>query len=424
MTSEKQPKPDTPAGSPGVPRWLTFVGRALSTDFCPSWNHWVYWLKNPLWVLSLALVGTVLCGLFLNPWIFTLTALLLGIIGIGTVLPWFAMMGIRCQVFFDLRRTQFGQPALVRLQIRNRWPVPVWGLSLINGFASADRSGQQQLADRDHGIAFAHIPGWSTMEYTWSFVAKHRGVYPVNGRAEVETSFPFGLFRAQRTADVEGQLIVWPETTALVGMPDAAESSASQDSFSDRRVGDFGDILGTRPFREGDSLRRVHWAQTARQQNLIVTERQAPLTTAVRITLDLSAHSHPSNNRLATVEQCVRVAGSLCESLHDQHCKVELQTNTELFVLGDSPSGLNRAMDALAVAAVQEPASDAEQSSRPTRRPNRGFEIVVTTAAGFQPDVSHQIVVANEPCSGAWISIAPHAALTELMAKYQKVCHD
>lgn len=384
----------------------------------------MYWLKNPLWVLCLALAGTVLCGVFVNPWIFTLTALLVGIIGIGTVLPWVAIRGIRCQVLFDVRRMEFGQPALVRLQIQNRWPIPVWGLSLINGFGSEDISSQQQLTDRDHGIAFAHIPGWSTMEYTWSFIAKHRGVYPVNGKAEVETSFPFGLFRAQRTAGVQGQLVVWPQAIALVGMPDAAESSASEDFFSDRRVGDFGDILGTRPFREGDSLRRVHWAQTARQQNLIVTERQSPLTTAVRITLDLSAHSHPSHNRSATVEQCVRVAASLCQSLHNQHCKVELQTNTDLFVLGESHSGLNRAMDALAVADVREPNSEVRQTGRQNSGSHRGFEIVVTTAAGFRPGINHQIVISNEHCPGAWISMTEQAALTELVTSYQKVCHD
>ncbi|MEP3477807.1 MAG: DUF58 domain-containing protein [Fuerstiella sp.] len=384
----------------------------------------MYWLKNPLWVLCLALAGTVLCGVFLNPLIFVLTALLVGIIGIGTVLPWVAIKAIRCQVFFDVRRTQFGQPALVRLQIQNRWPLPVWGLSLINGFTSEDISSQQQLTDRDHGIAFAHIPGWSTMEYTWSFVAEHRGVYPVNGKAEVETSFPFGLFRAQRTADVQGKLVVWPQTIAMVGMPDAAESSASEDSFSDRRVGDFGDILGTRPFREGDSLRRVHWAQTARQQDLIVTERQSPLTTAVRISLDLSADNHPSDNRLATVEQCIRVAASLCQSLHDQHCKVELQTDTDLFVLGESHSGLNRAMDALAIAKLREPNSEVAHNRRQASTLNRGFEIVVTTATGFRPEISHQIVISNERCAGAWISISPHAALTELVASYQKVCHD
>jgi uncharacterized protein (DUF58 family) len=403
---------------------LDRVNSALSVDFCPSYNRYVYWLKHPFWVLMLAVVGTVLCGWFLNPWIFALTVLLLSVVGIGRVLPWLAIKGIRCQVMFDVRRVPFGQPALVRLRIHNRWPLPVWGLSLINGFVSGHVSDDRQFNDGDEGIAFARVPGWSTMEYTWPFVARQRGLYPTNGLAEVETSFPFGLLRARQNAEVQGQLVVWPETISLLGMPDAADSQAVDDTFSDRRVGDFGDILGTRPFREGDSLRRVHWAQTARQQTMIVTERQAPLTTSIRILLDLSPESHPVETRLETVEQCVRVAASVCESLHRQHCRVELQTADDLFAMGTGSSGLHRAMDALATVSVLETSPIQRSTAHQSRRQISGFEILVTTAQGRRSDVRHQIVVSEEPCRDAWINIAPHSPLTELASVYRKVCHD
>lgn len=420
MSAEIHTMPDAPR----IPGLLTSVSRILSTDFCPSWNRWVYWVKNPLWVLILATVGTVLCGLFLNPWIFALTALLLVVVSVGTALPWVAIKGINCQVMFDVRRVAFGQPALVRLRIQNRWPLPVWGLSLINGFASGHISDERQLSDGDEGIAFARVPGWSTMEYSWAFAPKQRGLYPTNGLAEVETSFPFGLFRARQRADVQGQLMAWPETTSLKGMPDAAESQVSDDTFSDRRVGDFGDVLGTRPFREGDSLRRVHWSQTARQQTLIVTERQAPLTTAVRVVLDLSESSHPIANRDQSVEQCVRVAASLCESLHGQHCRIELQTADEVFVVGNGSSGLHRAMDALATANVSAVSDKSRPAGRSRQKSGGGFNILVTTGDGFCSGVEHQIVVSEKPCTGAWINITPNDPLTTLATSYGKVCHD
>lgn len=384
----------------------------------------MYWLKNPLWVLILAMAGTVLCGVLLNPRIFGLTALLLVVVATSTILPWIAIKGIHCEVMFDVRRVAFGQPAVVRLRIQNRWPVPVWGLSLINGFTSGHFANDQQLNASNEGIAFARVPGWSTMEYAWAFVARQRGMYPVNELAEVETSFPFGLFRARRRADVQGQLIVWPETISLIGMPDAAESQVSDDTFSDRQVGDFGDILGTRPFREGDSLRRVHWAQTARQQTLIVTERQAPLTTSARIALDLSPLSHPIENRSRTVEQCIRVAASLCKSLHDQHCRIELQLAEHMFLVGAGNSGLHRAMDALATISVPEQTVERLSGANRRQRTSGGFDIVITTANGFHSNVRHQIVVSEERCVGAWMNIAPQAPLTELADSYRKVCHD
>ncbi|MEQ9406536.1 MAG: DUF58 domain-containing protein [Fuerstiella sp.] len=388
---------DAQTDSPRIARWLTTVGRALSTDFCPSWNRWVHWLKNPFWVLMLATAGTLACGVFLNPWILALTALLLGVVCIGTVLPWAAMRGIECQVMFDVRRVSFGQPALVRLRIQNRSPLPVWGLSLINGFASGDASNDQrrngpQANDGDEGIAFARVPGWSVMEYTWPFVASRRGLYPTNGRAEVETSFPFGLFRARRRADVQGQLLVWPETTPLVGMPDATAAETADDTFSDQRVGEFGDVLGTRPFREGDSLRRVHWAQTARQQTLIVTERQAPLANSIRITLDL-----PASITLSTdlAEHCVRIAASLCESLYRQHCRIELQFGEQQLIAGQSVAGLQRLMDALAVAGPADlQSAGAIRRIKPAHRGSR-FQVTITTPENLQPGTPRQIVVVD-----------------------------
>lgn len=182
--------------------------------------------------------------------------------------------------------------------------------------------------------------------------------------------------------------------------------------------------MGTRPFREGDSLRRVHWAQTARQQTLIVTERQAPLTTSVRIVLDLSPLSHPAKDRSHTVEQCIRVAASLCESLHGQHCRVELQTAEHMYVVGAGSNGLNRAMDALATIGVLDDGVEQGPGKHRPQRPTGGFDIVVTTANGFRVGGLHQIVVSEERCVGAWINVTPQTPLTEIASAYQKVCHD
>lgn len=352
---------------------------ALSADFCPALNRYVYWLKSPFWVLVLAMAGSIVCGIFLNPLVFVLTATLVFVTGIGVALPWIAVKAIHCRVAFDVRRTRVGHPAIIRLTVQNRWPVPVWGLSLIRGFAV------DAQADDDEGIALARVPGWSTVEYSWPFEPRRRGVYP-NDVAEVETAFPFGLFRARRQASVDGQLVVWPQTVRLDGMPDAAESDQAEELCSDRRAGEFGDMMGTRPFRNGDSLRRVHWSQTARQQTLIVTERQAPAMTSVRLVVDVSQTSHTNDDAEQTVDQCVQVVASLCESLHRQHARVEVALGVELFVVSESAASFNRTMDALATADV---------SSAPTPASSRfgSFEIRVTTPAGADPKHPRQIVV-------------------------------
>ena len=102
------------------------LNSALSSDFCSWANRYVYWLKNPFWVLVLAIAGSITCGVFLNPLVFALTAVLVTVTAAGVVLPCVAIRGIDCRVAFDVQRTRVGNPAIVRLIVRNRLPVPVW----------------------------------------------------------------------------------------------------------------------------------------------------------------------------------------------------------------------------------------------------------------------------------------------------------
>ncbi len=404
--------------------WFLRMDSALNHDFCPWANRWVYWLKNPFWDLVLAVVASAACGVLLNSYAFCLTGILLLITGVGVIFPWLTMRGIDGHVAFDVRRTRVNRPVLVRLQIRNRWPWPVWGLSVVRGFAVRD------TADTAEGVSLARVPGWSTVDFSWQFVPVRRGRYPLM-LPEVETGFPFGLYRASRATTVEGHLVVWPQTVALAGMPDACETNRADDDLADRRVGDFGDILGTRPFRDGDSLRRVHWAQTARQQMLIVTERQAPAMTSVRVTLDSDPASYRgmsspgAEDRL--FELCVRVAASVCESLHRQHSRVELVTGDQLLAAGEAATGFDRLMDALAQVTLAE---------RPGLRRHRGwseadgFRIAVTTPAGLSGpscrwNGQHVITVAVEAereTSGGrlWIRLEGSDAVDRMLPRLWK----
>lgn len=371
---------------------LSKTNSALTVDFCPWANRYVYWLKNPVWVIVLAVIGSILCGLMVNPLVFVLTGVLVLLLLIGVVLPWYAVRGIDCSILFDVPRTQVGKPAIVRLKVTNRWPIPVWGLSLIRGFA------ENATQDGDEGVSLARVPGWSTVEYSWSFTPRRRGQYPC-AEAEVETGFPFGLYHAHRKASVDGHLIVWPHTVRLNGVPDCFDTSQSEDQLCDRRVGDRGDMTGTRPFRNGDSLRRVHWSQTARLQTLIVTEGQAPAASTVRVTVDTSTFAHQNETADVTLERCIQTAASLCESLHSQHTRVELVIGKQVIVAGEAVAGYQQIMDTLAVAQLS---ADQPRSSR-----RQSIDIRVTTAQGQLPDHPRQIVIDADQGSGSvWIHMS------------------
>ena len=204
-------------------------------------------------------------------------------------------------------------------------------------------------------------------------------------------------------------------------------------------------MLGTRAFRSGDSLRRVHWAQTARQQQMIVCERQAPATTSVRVTLDIDSASHPNvvpdeRDPQSSLELAVEVAASVCESLHRQHCRVELSLHDQLLVAGESATSFQRLMDVLSQTTPADQRSDARSRNSVRRRhESQSFNILITTphgvsSNGFMRNGQHVISLSdsgNSPATspvssthGSWISLGQSAdAGLDLQRKWKDACN-
>ena len=107
-------------------------------------------------------------------------------------------------------------------------------------------------------------------------------------------------------------------------------------------------MTGTRLFRDGDSLRRVHWAQTARQGRMIVCERQAAAQSAVRVVFDSDPHLHRGAGRDSTLEWSIRIAASVCAAYHRENAHVECCFGHETIPLQAGSHGMKKFLDALA----------------------------------------------------------------------------
>lgn len=324
-------------------RWaarLSACTAVLDFDFCPWANRWVYWLKNPLWCLVLALSVSIVCGVLVNSQLWLVTGALALVLATGVGWPWLAIRGVTCELAFDQPRTRVNEPVMIRLRVTNRWPWPVWGIALERGFG--------KHGGRPGGAAFARLPGWWRGEFEWPFEPVQRGVFPLE-RPALVTGFPFGVWTASRSVGVANRLIVWPRTVPLTGMPDGSEIRPSEQRLTDRRAGDFGERLGTRRFHQGDSLRRVHWVQSARHGQLIVNELQAPAISTVRVEIDVDSpvHRAAGGQAAGTLEPAIEVGASICESLYRQHAVVECSLADRRFTVTDQ-TGLRALLDALA----------------------------------------------------------------------------
>jgi len=307
----------------------------LSHDFCPDANRFVYWLKKPLSVLVIALFVALACALLLNPQAFAAVGGLAVIVALGLVWPPIALRGLSSSLEWERARCREGETVRARLVIKNRSPWPVWGITLDGGFRNDAPV-----------VALARVAGFAEVVFEWDFNPPQRGVYPIS-TPMLSTGFPFGLWQARRACADSKPLIVWPSTMPLDMLPDLTDSRISEDRTTDRRAGDCGDLLGTRAFRQGDSLRRIHWAQSARHQRFIVTERQAGVEGSVSVVVDVDAEHHDGDGKDSSFEWTLRIAASICECLSAGHLHVECWLGEECFLL-HGPNGMRRLLDWMA----------------------------------------------------------------------------
>lgn len=174
---------------------------------------------------------------------------------------------------------------------------------------------------------------------------ERRGVVNV-GPVDFEALDPFGLAVRRFVAESVGTLVVYPE---VIPLPAAPPSPATER----RSVSDVPEFLGgrsaefhaLRPYVPGDDIRRINWASSARHDDLIVREDEAPTQNHLTVLLD-----NASLDSGHAVDKAASVAASLVSSMRNRSDPFRLITvdgHDTGFVLGTS--GVEQALSILAI---------------------------------------------------------------------------
>src|SRR5690242_18048796 len=215
-------------------------------------------LYNPLGVLILAALAALLCGAFLHAQGFVLFGSVAAVLVLGASWPWLSLRGLHGSISFAEVRAVEGERVDACLTLRNSLPWAAYGLAV------RDRLGDRGAhAEEDQpSVSIAWAPRRRTVRCRWAFVPPRRGVYPL-ATPRLTTGFPFGLWENQRVLSVESPLVVWPRTYPVGPVPMVSGDRQVEGNVSRNKVGSSGDVLGVRPYRRGDSPRRIHWGQSA-----------------------------------------------------------------------------------------------------------------------------------------------------------------
>ncbi len=253
-------------------------------------------------------------------WLYIVLAMVAGAVPIGIFYPLLAVRGLRATATLNqvTHSVQEGETLVVTIVVSNPTNLPRYWLVL------TDCSDITVPQGRGMSRFIPSIPAHGVIKLTWSALCDRRGIFTVPS-LHVATAAPFGLVRADAPLAVARQeIIVFPRWWTLPGADIA--SNGAGDAAAQRPTTQGSEFFGTRPYRVGDSLRRVHWRSTARHDSLIVREMEEPTRRALTIILDAAISSerladmripdragatHPGgHDARATFDVAVRLAAS------------------------------------------------------------------------------------------------------------------
>lgn len=354
--------------------------RALTTyDVFPEFSAKVRRLfYNPLGVLAMSALTALVFGLFLHRQGFVLFGGISAVIALGIAWPWINLRGLQGSISFERARACEGESVEACLSLRNRLVWSVWGLAVRSGFIQPTHEGDDTVV-----VSIASAPRRRTLRCKWKFLPTCRGIYPLTV-PRLTTGFPFGLWRHKKALTVETSLIVWPKTFPVGPVPLMSGDQQVEGNVARNKVGSNGDVLGVRPYRRGDSPRRIHWAQTARHDRLIVCELQSNARPVIQIVLDADARIHAGKGPDGSREWAIRIVASLAKGWLEAGAQVGVIWHGHAIRPSSGQQHLLHILDSLAMLPNVAGSDLASILAGPACRDFReGLQVIVTTDTGL-----------------------------------------
>jgi hypothetical protein len=155
------------------------------------------------------------------------------------------------------------------------------------------------------------IPGLfknQSVSLDYQTLCNRRGTYNFS-TMKLRSKGPFSLFNTGRTLAIPSEILIYPKYHPLKRIR-LLESRGFADKQA-RRVGVSSEVIGTREYHHGDTLRQIHWRSTARVGRLVVKEFSDNDQLTMTVVLDLATWGNVGQGKFSTFETAIRIAASL-----------------------------------------------------------------------------------------------------------------
>ena len=199
-----------------------------------------------------------------------------------------------------------GDTLEVRVRVENTGRVPARLVEVSERDLPAD------LRPLDEPPPIPVLAPGERREVTLRLACLRRGAYLLQ-RLQAQSAFPSGLVKWGRRARATERVLVYPRLRRLEGFAVPTSRNHQPGGIAvASQVGDSTEFFGTREWRDGDRLRDVHWASSARRGQLVVKEFQEEYFVRLALVLDVEARNAKQED---TFERGLELAAGIADVL-------------------------------------------------------------------------------------------------------------
>ncbi len=212
-------------------------------------------VRKPALVICLGVVLYLIATNAGAGWLYVVSAIIGAVVAISALAPWWNVRGIEATRRAPVLATA-GNPFECALEIKNTGRLARHLLEIEDRFAG----------DVGRAVVVRVAGGGKPEVAGYTIENPCRGVYTA-GDLMLESGAPFGLFYRRRTALVASELVVYPRTFEVAGLPPSAVVDAERGDRSESSTlhrGHGGEFWGVREYRAGDPARLIAWKRSAR----------------------------------------------------------------------------------------------------------------------------------------------------------------
>ncbi|MDP9416334.1 MAG: DUF58 domain-containing protein [Actinomycetota bacterium] len=331
---------------------------------------------------------------------------------------------LACTRHLDPPRVPAGQPATVVLRLDNVSRLAT-GLLLVEDrvpyvLGSRPRFVLDRVEPRGHRAV--------------SYVVRSdvRGRFPL-GPLSIRLTDPFGMAELARSFSATDSLTVTPHIEPLPSAKLDGDWSGGGESRSRSLAAAGEDDVGTREYRYGDALHRVHWRSTARHGELMVRREEQPWQSRATLLLDTRGRVHRGEGPGSSFEYAVSATASIAVHLARQGYALRFLTDAGVDISGAGHSTDGSSADVegalLDALAVVQPSSNTSLHHLGALRRSAGESMLVAVLGALDVAEAHQLSRTRPP-NGTGVVVlldaptwtrAPHRVREEALAAHDRV---